>query len=430
MIRLSVLSGGRAGTTEIFRGSRVTVGRHPDADMALHPEIDLPVSAHHAILVLDRQGWSIRDLDSRNGTLLNGNAVSQASRLSNGDHVQLGGDGPELRITIGDGADPARAHRSRLRQHAVAISSAALALVTLAMGIGWIQDRNQWTEERSELMASVDSTLEAGASAREALEGRVTGLRQALDASERRIASLRSEVSRASKQPSGQELDDLRADLQVATQALRRQQLAASMDFDAIEAQNRNAITLVYAESADGEASVATGFAATPDGIIVTNHHVVIAADGTRPSRIGVQFTGSEQVFPARIVAEDQASDLALLKLENLLGSVPTVAEFGSTGDSVSVVAMVGYPLAATQARVSDRSGVPTPLVSAGVVLDRSNGVLEIQGYGTHGASGSPVFDGKGEVVGIVYGGRPSGPNPTVLAIPVQKLMSLIDRLH
>jgi pSer/pThr/pTyr-binding forkhead associated (FHA) protein len=63
------------------------VGRHPDSTIA----VDEPfVSAEHAEIAFDRGRWWVRDLNSTNGTFVNGNPVTVATGVRPGDVVQFG----------------------------------------------------------------------------------------------------------------------------------------------------------------------------------------------------------------------------------------------------------------------------------------------------------------------------------------------------
>jgi hypothetical protein len=55
---------------------------------------------------------------------------------------------------------------------------------------------------------------------------------------------------------------------------------------------------------------------------------------------------------------------------------------------------------------------------------------LEVEGYGAAGASGSPIFNASGQVVGIVFGGRQTAAGHTVLAVPVREATSLLATLN
>ena len=47
------------------------------------------ISKHHAAVVLAKEGWTIEDLQSKNGVLVNGQKVGQAL-LRDGDTVKIG----------------------------------------------------------------------------------------------------------------------------------------------------------------------------------------------------------------------------------------------------------------------------------------------------------------------------------------------------
>ncbi len=76
------------GTLRVFPlvGEKVRIGRGPDNDVRL---ADPSVSRHHAIVERGPQGWSIRDLDSTNGTRHNGSRVHRAA-LASGDRLTIG----------------------------------------------------------------------------------------------------------------------------------------------------------------------------------------------------------------------------------------------------------------------------------------------------------------------------------------------------
>jgi hypothetical protein len=73
----------------------VTVGRSQECDVVVGEET---VSRFHAELRHgDGDEWTVRDLDSTNGTWLNGSRVREA-RVSRGDVLRLGGLRLELRL--------------------------------------------------------------------------------------------------------------------------------------------------------------------------------------------------------------------------------------------------------------------------------------------------------------------------------------------
>lgn len=69
-----------------LRGERMIIGRLKACDICLS---DINASREHAAFVREPDGWAIEDLESTNGTLLNGSTVQRAS-LSDRDVIEIG----------------------------------------------------------------------------------------------------------------------------------------------------------------------------------------------------------------------------------------------------------------------------------------------------------------------------------------------------
>lgn len=91
------LSGSRAGQEQRFDRDVIALGRNPINDIAFDPEQDRMVSGKHAELSLQHGAWILRDLNSSNGTLVEGERITERP-LRPGDVVQLGKNGPRLEI--------------------------------------------------------------------------------------------------------------------------------------------------------------------------------------------------------------------------------------------------------------------------------------------------------------------------------------------
>lgn len=100
MPRLVLLSEGFAGRTYDLKVETTTVGRVSDNAFEI-PEAS--VSSHHAEIVLKGNDVLIRDLDSTNGTFINGERITEAI-LKPGQVLRFGTI--ELKLDTGDG--PAR----------------------------------------------------------------------------------------------------------------------------------------------------------------------------------------------------------------------------------------------------------------------------------------------------------------------------------
>src|SRR5215218_9949678 len=86
--RLWISSSGEAPHSVALTAERTVVGRSPEADVVLEDEA---VSWNH--LEIERRGEVLMatDLDSRNGTALNGEPLQRPRRLADGDTLIVGG---------------------------------------------------------------------------------------------------------------------------------------------------------------------------------------------------------------------------------------------------------------------------------------------------------------------------------------------------
>jgi S1-C subfamily serine protease len=50
------------------------------------------------------------------------------------------------------------------------------------------------------------------------------------------------------------------------------------------------------------------------------------------------------------------------------------------------------------------------------------DGTLQLDGFAAQGSSGSPVFDARGFVVGVIYGGATESGGRIVYAVPAERL--------
>jgi DNA-binding CsgD family transcriptional regulator len=72
-----------------LEAGRLTLGSAPANDLAL--TADPTLSRLHAVLERYEAGWCVRDLDSRNGTFVNGQRIWREHPLRPGDELRVGG---------------------------------------------------------------------------------------------------------------------------------------------------------------------------------------------------------------------------------------------------------------------------------------------------------------------------------------------------
>ena len=96
MIYFEHIEGSRKGQVESFDSERIRIGRQADNDLRFDPEKDKLVSGHHAEIAWRGDGFLITDLQSKNGTFINGHRITQPVSLADGDIVQFSLQGPKV----------------------------------------------------------------------------------------------------------------------------------------------------------------------------------------------------------------------------------------------------------------------------------------------------------------------------------------------
>lgn len=166
--------------------------------------------------------------------------------------------------------------------------------------------------------------------------------------------------------------------------------------------------------------SLGSGFIISADGYILTNAHVVNSAD-----EITVKLNDKRE-FRAEIIGVDRKTDIALLKIE--ASNLPIVTK----GDPSKL--RVGEWVVAIGSPFGFESSVTAGIVSAkGRSLEQENYVPFIQTDVAinPGNSGGPLFNMKGEVVGInsqIYS-RTGGYMGLSFAIPIDVATDISNQL-
>jgi pSer/pThr/pTyr-binding forkhead associated (FHA) protein len=92
--RLVITSGQKAGAEFPLGRDEITIGRSSDSAIIIRDDY---TSTHHARLMLWNGRWMIQDLDSTNGTYLNGSRVTVPTPIPLGATVKVGATTFELR---------------------------------------------------------------------------------------------------------------------------------------------------------------------------------------------------------------------------------------------------------------------------------------------------------------------------------------------
>ncbi len=178
--------------------------------------------------------------------------------------------------------------------------------------------------------------------------------------------------------------------------------------------ENDSALALIVSAD-DASVSLGSGFFIGDGSAVVTNFHVIAGA------KAAVVKAGSGQVLRATSVyAFDEKKDLAILK-------VPTAStHIASLGDSDKVatgsaIVVIGNPQGLEKT-------VSNGLIS-GVRMFEGQQLFQISAPISHGSSGGPVFDDKGNVIAVVCAALSDGQNLN-FAIPVNQVTELWAKKH
>jgi len=164
--------------------------------------------------------------------------------------------------------------------------------------------------------------------------------------------------------------------------------------------------------------SLGSGFIVSPDGYILTNNHVVEKAD-----EVTVTLLDKEE-FKAKVVGTDPKIDIALIKID----AKKKLAHV-SLGDSDRLevgewVLAIGNPFGLGHTVTAGIVGAKGRIIGSGPYDD----FIQTDASINPGNSGGPLFNLKGEVVGIntaiIQGGQGIG-----FATPIQLAKSVLDQL-
>src|SRR5439155_23136924 len=156
-------------------------------------------------------------------------------------------------------------------------------------------------------------------------------------------------------------------------------------------------------------------------------------AGDRRPLAIAVKFSGSKQWFPGRVIGVADTADVGVLQVD-VRGGTPRVLGFAREASSLQrgdPVAIMGYPLG--EDLPMERRGqnaIADPTLTVGTVSKVLPDVVQVDGYGAPGSSGSPIFGRDGRVVGVLYGGERESQGKIIYAVPAGRVAEYLRQLR
>ncbi|QHE66998.1 S1C family serine protease [Rhodococcus sp. WAY2] len=203
-----------------------------------------------------------------------------------------------------------------------------------------------------------------------------------------------------------------------------------------IEARVAPVIVTLVADSGLVD-TAGTGIVVTPDGVVLTNHHVI---DGALDISAVTLADGAEYVVD--VLGYDSSRDIAVLQLQGA-DSLPTATLATSPairiGDPVTAVGNAegnGYPVPA-RGFVTDVGQSITARSATDGSRNRLSGLIEVDAAVRPGDSGGPLVDATATVIGVNTAGNadsdPSTPppaQPRSYAVPITTAMAVVDQVR
>lgn len=421
----------------------VKIGRDPTLDVVIPLEDQRFVSRIHAAITKEGAKYVLQDLDSSNGTFLNGRRVQRAE-LADGDEIQFGRQGPAARFR-GDAARSdgvlAGGNAARPREpplHAPApidappsqvvrrivhealatnvkrsrrrLAAAASIIVVLLAGgafamfrLGFFEQPEQTMRRLADLYENRVVLVEVGLS----IEGQYVSLGNGSG-----FAADRDGLIVTNKHVVHAHLYDQSVACMAAS--LRRRGIAydrvltitiwrGGTEFRGMTGDSRGDRSLGYSTDHKTLSLVMTA----PDTLL---RAVTIQCDD--PLFGGPAFNHSWARHPP------DNNDLAVLRAITEIEPIPLAAAEPSDDEPVMVLGFPRgtYPLETTRAE---------PIRRMGRVL-RTRDTIQVDAVVLHGNSGGPLIDRRGNVVGVTTRGPAESLN---MAIKVEHVRRLLERV-
>jgi len=175
--------------------------------------------------------------------------------------------------------------------------------------------------------------------------------------------------------------------------------------------KNNNLSVALIVSADDNSLSLGSGFAIADGSAIVTNFHVIKAAKA-----LVVKLGGGQILQTSTVYAFDTKKDLAILKVS------PAATRSVEMGNSDKV--SIGEPVVVISNPEGLEKSVTNGLVSGVRTPETGRTLFQISAPVSPGSSGGPVFNERGQVIGVVVSFLEGGQNLN-FAIPINNVQDL-----
>ena len=409
--------GSRRGQRQEFDArERVGFGRHPDNDVVFDPQRDLDASARHAELRREGEDYYLIDHGSSNGTLLEGRPVSR-ERLARGvnHEIEFGAGGPRCRVFIGDPEVAIPATMMRRGQPAEPEAAVAEAAIPVARVAKLTRRAVEGGRSTLFLRTMMDRALHKTTLRWKLIVGGVVLACIAV-----LVIFLVADARRS--QQSANALAGMRGELEARRKDIdrlisdRQPQEPGEVIADA---NNQAVYLLAFTDETGRDRPLCSAFAVTPD-FLATNAHCIVQINELEGRNLTVFAVRNRT--PARRYAITSivrhpgfrgplSTDVGLVGLDGKLEKTVVLADERRLVDlrQGTRIYVYGFP-----GRVADparpEASVLDGLIGRITTFTGEPGsaadmlLVQHSAATSPGASGSPIFDARGEVVAINVG--------------------------
>ncbi|MCD8389786.1 MAG: trypsin-like peptidase domain-containing protein [Oscillospiraceae bacterium] len=175
-----------------------------------------------------------------------------------------------------------------------------------------------------------------------------------------------------------------------------------------------------------------SGFIISEDGYILTNYHVIEDAVSGGYEVNVLLYDGTS--YTASVVGYADENDVAVLKIDAAGLSAVTIGDSDSlqVGETVYAVGNprgeLEYTMTSGIVSATDRAITLSETSSTGTVTTKTINMFQIDAAVNNGNSGGPVYNSRGEVIGIVTA-KYSSSEGLAFAIPINDAIELANAL-
>ncbi len=440
------LSGSRKGKTEVFASDKISIGTDPSNLLHFDPAVDKNTSSHHADIRLVDCNYVLSDKGSAQGTLVNNRQVMEMA-LNDGDLIEFGAGGPRLRF--------------RIKFDETEVCKPFTVMMEDSLGIARTSHRGRIT---TATMFFKQLLLEAVTqSSRSFKIGMLIFL---LVISGSLVSYFYVQYAKLSK--TVEKVRILEIERSVAENIITKYSSGVCLiqgTFSFFDEETGEPLLMLGRGPRGVNEYTGTGFLVSANGLILTNRHIaepwwemetspyVRIGPTIKPrfETIRAFFPGIKEPFSLKVEKISEEVDVALLRIDMRDAKIP-VLELDVTGKGAVVgepVVLLGYPaginaiFAKTDpALVKQLFNLPfiplvqelsnwgliRPLSTQGHLSDIMQNRIVYDAQTTTGGSGGPIFNNKGNVIGINYGVFP-GFRGSNFGVPVTYGIDLIKSI-